>query len=159
VAEFAEEDPRRIAFLEALRDYVIAFGHSAVTRANVDALRLDDQYVPNLDGRRLRSLGSASDRARLVAAYSLALAAASQRMGGLHPGIVILDEPLQQNPDETHRDLFISFLAQQLARHALFQTVIFTWLDDREIQRLRESGTNVIVPEGDHFLVRENLQS
>lgn len=144
--------PRRDAFLDALRKYLIALGHSAVRPEVLDYLDLDDQYVPYLNKRRLRSLGSASDQARLIAAYSLALAAGSERIGGLHPGVVILDEPLQQNPDDPHRELFLGFLNQELARREKFQTLIFTWLRDDEIGQLREQGTNVMTPEGDHFL-------
>jgi DNA repair exonuclease SbcCD ATPase subunit len=143
---------RRDAFLDALRKYLIALGHSAVRPDNEAFLDLDEQYVPYLSGRRLRSLGSASDQARLIAAYSLALTAASQQIGGLHPGIVILDEPLQQNPDPHHRELFLAFLSQELARQAKFQTIVFTALRDDEIAQLRRQGTNVVAPEGDHFL-------
>lgn len=42
-----------------------------------------------------------------------------------HPGFVIMDEPLQQNPDELHRDLFAAFLANELAQKSKFQTLIF----------------------------------
>ncbi len=143
---------RRQAFLNALRRYLIALGHSAVKPDNAATLQLDEQYTPELNSRRLRSLGSASDQSRLVAAYSLALAAASEQVSGFHPGVVILDEPLQQNPDEIHRELFLAFLSQELARDARFQTIIFTWLNADEISRLRQQGTNVITPEGDHFL-------
>jgi hypothetical protein len=143
---------RRNAFLDALRKYLIALGHSAVRPDNKDGLEFDEQYVPYLNNRRLRALGSASDQSRLVAAYSLALAAASQQIGGLHPGIVVLDEPLQQNPDPDHREMFIAFLGQELARSAEFQTLIFTSLAGDEIERLRGLGTNVLIPEGNHFL-------
>jgi hypothetical protein len=143
---------RRQAFLNALRKYLTALGHSAIKSENAATLQLDEQYTPYLNNRRLRSLGSASDQSRLVAAYSLALAAASEQVSGFHPGVVILDEPLQQNPDEIHRELFLTFLSQELAREAKFQTIIFTWLNANEIQRLREQGTKVITPEGEHFL-------
>ena len=113
---------------------------------------LDDEYVPFIEGRRLRALGSASDQSRLVAAYSLALAATSQQMKGEHPGFVILDEPLQQNPDGTHRELFLTFLEKQLAQQSKFQTLIFTWLSDAEIGRLRKQKATVIAPKGNHFL-------
>ena len=143
---------RRNAFLGALRRYLTALGHSAVKPENVASIELDEQYIPYLNHRRLRSLGSASDQSRLVAAYSLALVAASEQIRGFHPGIVILDEPLQQNPDEIHRELFLAFLSQELARSATFQTIIFTWLNNDEILRLRQQGTKVITPGGDHFL-------
>ena len=151
-AETTDSEWRRSEFDRTLRSYVTALGHSAVNAENSTSLFLDDQYVPYLGSRRLRSLGSASDQSRLVAAYSLALAATSQKVDGLHPGVVILDEPLQQNPDQHHRELFISFLSQQLAREASFQTLIFTWLSDEEVEILREQGTEVLTPEGNHLL-------
>lgn len=143
---------RRDAFLDALRKYLIALGHSAIGADSEAVLTFDEQYVPYLNNRRLRALGSASDQPRLVAAYSLALAAASRQIAGLHPGLVILDEPLQQNPDPHHREMFIAFLSQELARNAQFQTLIFTSLREDEIERLRGQGTNVLLPEGEHFL-------
>ena len=147
-----DSNRRRSAFLDALRKYLIALGHSAIRPDNEASLDFDEQYVPSLNNRRLRSLGSASDKSRLVAAYSLALAAASQKIGGLHPGLVILDEPLQQNPDTQHRELFMAFLGQEFAQEAKFQTLIFTSLTQDEIDRLRKQGTNVLIPDGDHFL-------
>jgi len=142
---------RRATFRQALQNYTKALGHSALTEF-AGEVELDDQYTPYLNQHRLRSLGSASDKSRLVAAYALALAAASGALTGLHPGLVILDEPLQQNPDEPHRELFLAFLSQELARQARFQTIIFTWLQPDVIDRLRDLGTNVVTPEGEHFL-------
>jgi len=143
---------RRNAFLDSLRTYLLALGHSAIRAENAQHVHFDDQYVPYLSQRRLRSLGSGSDQPRLIAAYALALAAGSQRIEGLHPGVVILDEPLQQNPDEPHRNLFLSFLSQELAQRARFQTLVFTSLRDDELDRLRAQGTSVLTPPGDHFL-------
>lgn len=145
-------DARRAAFVEAFKKYLLALGHSTVNTHNVHLVTLDEQYIPFMSGRRLRALGSASDQSRLVAAYSLALAATSQGMRGQHPGFLILDEPLQQNPDKKHRDLFLTFLTRELAKQSKFQTLIFTWLPDKEIEELRKQGTVVITPPGEHFL-------
>jgi predicted nucleic acid-binding Zn-ribbon protein len=145
-------ESRRRAFIDALSKYLIALGHSAVRPDNAHLISLDDEYIPFMEGRRLRALGSASDQSRLVAAYSLALAATSQQMAGEHPGFVVLDEPLQQNPDESHRELFLTFLEKQLAQQSTFQTLIFTWLSAAEIARLRDHKTVVITPSGEHFL-------
>jgi hypothetical protein len=146
---------RREAFLSALKEYLVALGHSAVNKDSAHLVGMDEQYVPFMNGRRLRALGSASDQSRLVAAYSLALAATAQQMGGKHPGFLILDEPLQQNPDESHRELFLTFLMNQVAKRSGFQTLIFTWLSDTEIAKLREQKTAVIAPTGAHFLQLE----
>ncbi len=139
-------------FSGRLIELLTALGHSAVASQPNPDLSLDEHYIPYLGPRRLRSLGSASDHSRLVAAYVLALAVASEAEGGLHPGFVVLDEPLQQNPDDTHRTFFIDFLTSDTARALKVQTIVFTWLHAPELDRLRAKGVNVITPEGDHFL-------
>lgn len=149
---FVDKTGIRDAFIVALRKYLVALGHSAVKEGTAKEVTLDEQYVPFMNGRRLRALGSASDQSRLVAAYSLALAATAQQVGGKHPGFVIMDEPQQQNPDKAHRDLFATFLTKELGQKSKFQTLVFTWLGDAEISKLRKQGTVVLTPAGDHFL-------
>ena len=143
---------RRQAFLNALRQYLLELRHSEVREGTENLLIFDEQYVPYFDNRRLRSLGSASDHSRLTAAYALALAATGTKDGGLHPGIVILDEPLQQNPDPKHRSRFIEFLSKHLARNAKFQTIIFTSLKEEELDELRQEGVMVQTPPGKKWL-------
>lgn len=142
---------RRARLQEALARYLRELGHNAISSDNIGTLRLDEEYVPYLGARRLHSLGSASDQSRLIAAYSLALADASRTLGGFHPGFVVLDEPLQQNPDDEHRELLFSSLTGDLAAVA-FQLVIFTWLPQSDIDRLKTAGIHVITPPGRHFL-------
>lgn len=148
----ADFGSRKAAFTEALRNYLVAFGHSAVSPENRDFVSLNEQYTPMLSQKRLRSLGSASDQSRLIAAYTLALASASHAVQGLHPGLVVLDEPLQQNPDPKHRERFLSFLSKELAKKAPFQSLIFTSLRQGEISQLRRGGVSVLTPEGTKFL-------
>ena len=151
--EGATDVERRTSiFRQELGQYLLALGHSAAVNRGIGSLRFDfGQYEPYLDVRRLRALGSGSDPARLVAAYSLALAAASVDLRGLHPGFVILDEPLQQNPDTHHIELFLNFLSGRIAKDAKFQTLIFTFLTEPQIAALRINGVNVLALEG-HLL-------
>ena len=139
-----------------LRQYLVAWGHSEVKASNASSIHLDDRYEPYLNDLRLKSLGSASDGARLIAAYTLALAAASadERVRGYHPGAVVLDEPLQQNPDDEHRRLFVAFLRKHVAQAGAFQTLIFTSLLAPEIEDLHAHNVHVAVPKGEHFLTR-----
>jgi hypothetical protein len=145
-------EKRRSELQNSLAKYLAELGHSSVTDSNVATLRLDDEYTPYLGARRMLALGSASDQSRLVAAFSLALADASVQLGGFHPGFVLLDEPLQQNPDNPHRDLLFAALRKELSRNTGFQTVIFTWLPDSDVTQLRSAGITVLEPSGSHFL-------
>jgi DNA repair exonuclease SbcCD ATPase subunit len=149
----SDVDGKLKAFTESLQKYLVALGHSEVNAANSNEVIIDkEDYTPFMKGRRLRGLGSASDQPRLVAAYSLALAAASEKAGGKHPGLLILDEPLQQNPDPKHRKQFLDFLEKQIAQDSRFQTLLFTSLFPSEIERLRKKATTVITPDGQKFL-------
>jgi hypothetical protein len=139
-------------FSIALLEYLRALGHMALMQPNPGRFYLDAQYTPYLDGRRLRSLGSASDQSRLVAAYTLALAVTAEIKSGYHPGFVILDEPLQQNPDPKHRELFVQFLVAGLPSTTKIQVVIFTNLTEAEIKHLRAKGREVQESQGEHFL-------
>ena len=143
---------RRSEFTSRMRQLLETLGHGAILAQPIAELTLNEHYVPYLGPRRLRSLGSASDHSRLVAAYVLGLAAASESTSGLHPGFVVLDEPLQQNPDEKHRDLFVDFLISETARALKGQTIVFTWLHDHELDRLTQAGVRLVNPLGDHFL-------
>ena len=74
---------------------------------------------------------------------------------GLHPGFVVLDEPLQQNQDTKHRQLFVDYLVNQGTKQPPYQVIIFTYLFDAEIARLRASGVTLQTPETSerqHFL-------
>jgi hypothetical protein len=103
--------------------------------------------MPTLRRRLLRSYGSASDRARLILAYTIALL----QTGKHHPGFLLLDEPLQQNPDEHHHKLLVEFLESQ-SRNIDQQVVIFSALPTSDVEKLRASGVAVQVVEG-KFLV------
>ena len=140
----ADLDERLIALRRNLQQYLLKLGHEAVTIHNVETLRLDESYEPLLDGKSLLHLGAGSDVARMVAAYSLALAAASSEVGGHHPGFVVMDEPLQQNPDKKHRDLFVKTLREDLSQASGFQTLIFTYLMPHEIAELQAAGVRLV---------------
>ncbi|HVZ33632.1 MAG TPA: hypothetical protein VG963_14470, partial [Polyangiaceae bacterium] len=138
-------------FAEKLRVQLLDLGFSAVTRSNAKNVGFDERYIPYLETRRLRSLGSASDHARLVAAYVLALAEASREKSGPHPGIVVLDEPLQQNPDLKHRELMLRFF-ERAATATKSQVIVTTSLRPDELAQLRKAGVRVKALPGKKFL-------
>lgn len=131
------------AFLGRLRQHLVALGCAGVTAVDAPNVQVDEHYLPTLRQRWVRSLGSASDRARLIVAYTLALA----EVGKHHPGFVAFDEPLQQNPDSGHRERFIQFLLEQGASINR-QVLVFTSFYDAEVAQLRAAGVSVQTVEG-----------
>ncbi len=158
VEEHGESDlSQRVSkFAKAMRQQLLAFGHSAINRATAKGVTFDERYIPYLGARRMRSLGSASDHARLIAAYVIALAEASR--GGWHPGFVVLDEPLQQNPDSNHRKLMLSFYAEAAATTKV-QLLVTTSLNAEELKTLQSQGVRAVSLPGKHFLRVDGRES
>lgn len=135
-----------------LHSFLVGFGHSEVLSDDHRITVLQsDGYAPYVDAKKLRSLGSASDAARLVTAYTLALAQTGLQFRGNHPGFVLLDEPLQQNPDPEHREKFVSAI-RAMASIITGQLIIFTSLQPREIERLKAPNIHLEVRSGDYLL-------
>lgn len=141
--ESAPDGERLQQFVVLLGRFLAELGCAGITPEKVQEVSLDERYVPTYRGRLLRSFGSASDRARLVTAYVLAL----NELGGHHPRFVVLDEPLQQNPDPDHRLRFLTFLGV-VAATITHQAVVFTALSGDEIEKLQEAGAAVQVLTG-----------
>ena len=153
---------RKTALENRIAEFLESLQHEGIADAPGLQLTLheDEAYAPYWGRRRVRSLGSASDRSRLIQAYILGLVHASTvdlagPAPGLHPGFVILDEPLQQNQDTKHRQRFVDYLVNQGTKQPPYQVIIFTYLFEEEIARLRESGITLQTPETPtrkHFL-------
>ncbi len=137
-----DEEGRLRRFQEQLRAALRALRHTAVMDEPDHRVYLDDWHRPVLNGRSLAALGSASDRARMVLAYMWALAATVYEVGGWHPGFLVLDEPKQQNPDESHERALVEFLATSWNEQPC-QVLLFTKLEGEEILRLREAEVEV----------------
>lgn len=153
LAEPPKLTKERVEFTKHLRRLLRALGHSEVSEDSLNDIHVDDQYVVYRGQRRLRSLGSASDHPRLVASYVLALAEAAVTLKSPHPGFVLLDEPLQQNPDPKRRAMAIELFAGLMTARA-GQTIILTSLTNDEIKGLAAAKLKVEQLPGANFLQR-----
>ncbi|WP_375758674.1 AAA family ATPase [Corallococcus exercitus] len=150
----SEEDAaKEAAFVSTFKSMLLDLGYAKLSKASVKAVRLDEHYTPYLEHRRLRSIGSGSDRARLISAFSVALWQTSLNNGGHHPGLLLWDEPLQQNPDDIHRVNFCEALLRLSRKVKLGQLLIITHLRKEEMERLNKSGINLTaLPAHERFL-------
>lgn len=138
-----ESNQRLLKFAQGFRENLIALEHGGVHEDEAGEVTLDESYVPYLGHRRLRSVGSASDRARLVMAYVLALL----EVGEQHPGFCLLDEPIQQNPDPRHHEKLVRFFASR-GRKIKRQVIVLTSLRREDIELISEVGLRPQVFEG-----------
>lgn len=104
-------DREKIGFInESFRDQLHAYRFSSMSPENISIS--EDTYRPVHEGFDLGFDLSASDMVRAMWAYLLAFAEASLKHPTNHLGMLVLDEPRQQ---EVHRTDFSAFL-QRLAR-------------------------------------------
>jgi hypothetical protein len=149
----AQDAAKETAFIVAFKSVLLDLGYAKLSDSSVKSVRLDEHYTPYLEHRRLRSIGSGSDRARLIAAFSAALWQVSLREGGHHPGVLLWDEPLQQNPDEAHREKFCDMLIQMAKRIKTGQLIIMTHLRPDEQRQVSRPGINLtVLPANERFL-------
>jgi len=146
-----EEEQMVARFRETLVKHLVEIGHGALRGVSHQHVQLDDSYLPTFDDRHLSHAGSASDRARLVFAFSLALHQVSRRFGRWHPGVLLMDEPLQQNPDEAHRRGFVDLIAQAWPTIEE-QVILITSFEEHEVTALAKRGVDVHVVDGTPFL-------
>lgn len=126
------------AFERVFRRYVAALGVGGVDVEEAAAVHLGEHYEPMLGDHSLPAYGSASDRARLVLAYTLAMLSEALQ----HIGFVLLDEPIQQNPDDTHRARLVEFLGALKLPEGR-QALVLTSLRPDERETLTASGVNL----------------
>lgn len=120
---------------------------------NIDKIRLDSSYRPIYEGKELKNLGSASDQARIIFPYVLALMDTALECKGNHPGFVILDEPIQQNPDEKRRPALINFITE-LPNLVKGQVIILTYLFKDELKVLDEKKIKYTHLKGARFIAK-----
>ena len=120
---FSEEDKSKLDALSKLfAKNVQRFGYSSteVTRLHIS----EDKYRPVSNDFEVAFGASASDNIRLIWAYTLALFQVSLSYGGNHWGVLLFDEPEQQNMNYVSSDALYTEIAQMHQEE--FQVIIAT---------------------------------
>lgn len=133
----SEIDQKKIyKFKNNFRRLLKTFGYSST---NVESINLsEERYAPVSDGFHLMYDSAGSDFIRAVWAYLISLYMTAKGKGN-HPGILIFDEPFQQQVSESARVEFINVL-----RSMGGQTIIATSLQKDEMEKLLNDETNLI---------------
>ena len=148
---FSEGDRGKLdALSECFAKNVQRFGYRST---EVTGLHIsEDNYRPVCDDFEVAFGASASDNIRLIWAYTLALLQVSSSHGGKHWGVLLFDEPEQQNMKDTSSDDLYAEIAQMQQRD--FQVIIATSASvdvtsrrlDNIPHKLLEFGEKVIRP-------------
>ena len=140
--EQSARDRERLNILS--EDFTSALQEFGFESFPLDTVILDrTSYKPKREGFDLAYAVSASDHIRIIAAYATALLESARRFTSNHPGLLILDEPRQQNmqwPD------FAKILSRLSAATAAKQQVIVATSD-------RPDAINALMKEIPHSRV------
>jgi DNA repair exonuclease SbcCD ATPase subunit len=131
-------DKRKLDRLEQLfLDALKQFGFESFP---VESITLDrESYKPTRQGFDVLHDVSASDNIRVIAAYLTALLELSREFQTNHPGLLILDEPRQQNMKWSH---FVKIL-ERLATAAKWDQQVIIATSDRP-ERMTELGPEIV---------------
>jgi hypothetical protein len=113
------EDNHKMATMQQMvSEQLQEYGFTSV--APEEIVVSNDTYLPTLAGFNLGLYLSASDMVRLIWSYTLGLLEVSRRFETNHPGLVILDEPRQQDTSyEAFRALLRRAASAKMAGHQI----------------------------------------
>ncbi|OCA83994.1 hypothetical protein A8F94_14750 [Bacillus sp. FJAT-27225] len=145
---FSSIDLKKLQEFEGnFKKYASEFDFSSVS---VNDLSISlDKYTPTVRGFDVKFDSSASDHIRLIWAYICSLAKTGITKDGNHPGLIVLDEPGQQQMDMDSQGALYKLLAGLKC-----QVLVASSLKPSEIQNLtRELPVNII-DLGEEFIIK-----
>ena len=140
----SESDESKIKFFEKyFRNSLEVFGFSSV--ANPYSISMArDLYVPIKDKIDMKFASSASDNVRAIWSYTLGLLEVSNKMGGNHPGIILIDEPAQHSIVQEDLDSLFSRIDALTGYNQVIVAVTINNNELRKSLQLYQKNHNII---------------
>jgi hypothetical protein len=140
--------------LSALQDHLVeqlaAYGLNSLRPDEISIS--NEKYVPSREGYDLGFDLSASDNIRIIWAYLLSLLELGAETPTNHPGLLMFDEPRQQDADRVSMAALIQRAAQSAARG---QQVVFATSEPREsLERMVVGLDSKLLDFGDDFILK-----
>lgn len=152
-SDLSEADERKLTLVERyLRDQLNRYHFDSLHPRDVEISR--QTYRPAHEGYELGFDLSASDMIRVIWSYLFAIMRVSEEEGGNHLGLLIFDEPRQQ---ETASESYRQLLQEAAEQGARGSQIIFATSEASEslISMLGAAEFNLIdIPEGQKVLTR-----
>ncbi|PIC84946.1 hypothetical protein CSV72_16195 [Sporosarcina sp. P20a] len=145
---FSAQDKEKLTdFEQGFLSLLETFNFSSINTK--DIMISYDKYTPVVSGFDIKFGSSASDNIRLIWSYIIAIYKTSQQYHGNHPGLIIFDEPGQQQMDEkSQRQLF------EVLSKANIQTIIGTSLKPEEIKEMTKNLDLNIIDLGEDYIIK-----
>ncbi|MBK5458947.1 hypothetical protein [Peribacillus sp. TH27] len=145
---FSELDKKKLyyfekEFLKLLRD----FSFSSINTEEISISH--DKYTPIVSGFDIKFDSSASDNIRLIWSYVIAMYKTNLKFAGNHPGLMVFDEPGQQQMAvKSQKQLF------QVLSGTKGQSIVGTSLEPDEIKEMTKNLTVNIIDLGEDYIIK-----
>jgi|SRR5690625_575854 len=145
---FSEQDKRKLTYFEnAFIKLLDSFIFSSINTTDITIS--EDKYTPIVSGFDIKFDSSASDNIRLIWSYIIAIYKTSKHFSGNHPGLIVFDEPGQQQMDvKSQKQLF------KVLSKAKGQAIVGTSLEPEEIAEITKNLDINVIDLGDDYIIR-----
>ncbi|WP_262177386.1 hypothetical protein [Saccharococcus sp. Marseille-Q5394] len=145
---FSSQDKRKLIYFE--REFLSLLETFNFSSINTEDIMISyDKYTPVVSGFDIKFDSSASDNIRLIWSYVIAIYKTSQQLHGNHPGLIVFDEPGQQQMDEkSQRQLF------EVLSKTKMQSIIGTSLKPEEIKEMTKNLDLNVIDLGEDYIIK-----
>ncbi|MED1481437.1 hypothetical protein [Bacillus altitudinis] len=149
---FSELDKKKLTYFE--KEFLSLLDNFNFSSINTNEITLSyDKYTPIVSGFDIKFDSSASDNIRLIWSYVIAVYKASQNFSGNHPGLMVFDEPGQQQMAVKSQKELFKVLSQTKG-----QSIVGTSLEPEEIKEMTENYNLNIIDLGEDYIIKPLTQ-
>ncbi|MCM3115708.1 hypothetical protein M3610_10450 [Neobacillus sp. MER 74] len=145
---FSELDKKKLAYFE--KEFLSLLKEFSFSSINTSEITIShDKYTPIVSGFDIKFDSSASDNIRLIWSYVIAIYKTSQQYGGNHPGLIVFDEPGQQQMAVKSQKQLFEVLSKTKG-----QAIVGTSLEPAEIQEMTKNLTLNVIDLGEDYIIK-----
>ncbi|MEB2589401.1 hypothetical protein SOP87_27465 [Bacillus cereus] len=145
---FSELDKKKLYYFE--KEFLALLNTFSFSSINTDEITIShDKYTPIVSGFDIKFDSSASDTIRLIWSYVIAIYKTSQQFSGNHPGLMVFDEPGQQQMAVKSQKQLFEVLSKTKS-----QSIIGTSLEPEEIKEMTKTLNLNVIDLGEDYIIK-----
>lgn len=145
---FSELDKKKLIYFE--KQFLTLLDDFSFSSINTNEISVSyDKFTPIVSGFDIKFDSSASDNIRLIWSYVIAIYKTSEEFHGNHPGLLVFDEPGQQQMDvKSQKQLF------EVLSNTNGQAIIGSSLEPEEINEMTKNLTLNVIDLGEEYIIK-----
>ncbi|MDF9528438.1 hypothetical protein [Bacillus cereus] len=145
---FSELDKKKLYYFE--KEFLALLNTFSFSSINTDEITIShDKYTPIVSGFDIKFDSSASDTIRLIWSYVIAIYKTSQQFSGNHPGLMVFDEPGQQQMAVKSQKQLFEVLSKTKS-----QSIVGTSLEPEEIKEMTKTLNLNVIDLGEDYIIK-----